>query len=48
MCTQRYDGTFLRIFAEMYEAKYRTQFEKLGTWYVRDRMTSSNLSCLAW
>mmetsp|Transcript_23347 Transcript_23347/g.41464 ORF Transcript_23347/g.41464 Transcript_23347/m.41464 type:complete len:474 (-) Transcript_23347:182-1603(-) len=28
-----YDGRFLQIFAEIYEAKYKTTFEELGIWY---------------
>ncbi|VDK31646.1 unnamed protein product [Dibothriocephalus latus] len=30
---KKYDGRFKDIFAEIYEAHYRKQFEKLGTWY---------------
>lgn len=28
-----YDGRFLQIFADMYEAHYREKYEKAGIWY---------------
>lgn len=28
-----YDGRFLQIFADMYEAHYRDKYEKAGIWY---------------
>ncbi|KAL6773713.1 IDH3 [Auxenochlorella protothecoides x Auxenochlorella symbiontica] len=30
---KKYDGRFLQIFAEIYEAKYRSDFEAAGIWY---------------
>eukprot|EP00955_Chlamydomonas_euryale_P034235 349730-Chlamydomonas_euryale.AAC.1 len=30
---QVYDGAFLRIFAEMYEQRYKKDFEAAGIWY---------------
>ncbi|BEJ12575.1 hypothetical protein CspHIS471_0210350 [Cutaneotrichosporon sp. HIS471] len=30
---KKYDGRFKDIFAEVYEADYKTEFEKLGIWY---------------
>ncbi|KAK9814180.1 hypothetical protein WJX72_001721 [[Myrmecia] bisecta] len=30
---KQYDGRFLQIFEEIYEAKYRDKFEALGIWY---------------
>ena len=30
---KKYDGRFLQIFAEIYEAKYRADFEASGIWY---------------
>ena len=29
----RYDGRFLQIFEEMYQAEYQQQYEDLGIWY---------------
>ena len=31
---KQYDGRFLQIFQEIYEAKYRSKFEELGIWRV--------------
>ena len=30
---KKYDGRFLQIFAEIYEAKYKQKFEEAGIWY---------------
>ncbi len=30
---KQYDGKFLQIFADAYEARYRADFEKAGIWY---------------
>ena len=30
---KRYDGRFLQIFAEIYEASYKQRFEELKIWY---------------
>lgn len=30
---KKYDGRFLQIFAEIYEAKWRTAYEEAGIWY---------------
>jgi hypothetical protein len=31
---KRYDGRFMQIFQEIYEAEYRGQFEEAGIWWV--------------
>ena len=30
---KKYDGRFLQIFQDIYEAEYKGEFEKLGIWY---------------
>ena len=31
---KKYDGRFKDIFEELYEAKYKTEFQKRGTYYI--------------
>merc|ERR1711935_712543 len=43
---KRYDGRFKDIFAEVYEAKYKSQFEAAGIWYEHRLIDDMVAQCL--
>ena len=47
---KQYDGRFLEIFAEMYEAEYKAKFEELGIYYehrlIDDMVAQASSVCV--